>query len=44
VLLDIRMSVMNGFVLYKNIKAIDGWAKVCFLAAVNDLLIQDELS
>ena len=43
-LLDIRIPVMNGFVLYKNIKAIDGWAKVCFLAGVNDLLIQDELS
>jgi DNA-binding NtrC family response regulator len=44
VLLDIRMPVMNGFVLYKNIKAIDGWAKVCFLAGVNDFLIQEELS
>lgn len=37
VVLDIRMPVMNGFELYKNIKAIDGWAKVCFLTAVNDL-------
>jgi hypothetical protein len=27
---------MNGFELYKNIKAIHGWAKVCFLTAVND--------
>ena len=37
VLLDIRMPVMNGFELYKNIKAIEGWAKVCFLTAVNGL-------
>ena len=29
VVLDIRMPVMNGFELYKNIKAVDGWAKVC---------------
>ena len=37
VLLDIRIPVMNGFELYKNIKAIEGWAKVCFLTAVNGL-------
>ena len=37
VVLDIRIPVMNGFELYKNIKAIEGWAKVCFLTAVNGL-------
>jgi two-component system catabolic regulation response regulator CreB/two-component system response regulator ChvI len=37
VVLDIRMSRMDGFELYKNIKAIDVRIKVCFLTAVNDL-------
>ena len=37
VVLDIRMSRMDGFELYKNIKAIDVRVKVCFLTAVNDL-------
>ena len=37
VVLDIRMSRMDGFELYKNIKAIDIRVKVCFLTAVNDL-------
>jgi len=33
VVLDIRMSRMDGFELYKNIKAIDVRVKVCFLTA-----------
>jgi two-component system, OmpR family, response regulator ChvI len=37
VVLDIRMPVMDGFELYKNIKAIDGSIKACFLTSVNDL-------
>ena len=37
-LLDIRIPVMNGFELYKNIKAIDGWGNVFFLTAVNGLI------
>lgn len=37
VVLDIRMSRMDGFELYKNIKAIDVRIKVCFLTAVNNL-------
>ena len=37
VVLDIRMPVMDGFELYKNIKAIDGRIKACFLTAVSDL-------
>ena len=37
VVLDIRMPVMDGFKLYKKIKAIDDRIKACFLTAVNDL-------
>ncbi|MGI8832628.1 MAG: response regulator [Nitrososphaeraceae archaeon] len=37
VVLDIRMPVMDGFELYKNIKAIDERIKACFLTAVSDL-------
>src|ERR671914_1315612 len=37
IVLDIKMPVMDGFELYKNIKAIDKKVKVCFLTAVNDL-------
>jgi DNA-binding NtrC family response regulator len=37
VILDIRMPYMNGFELYKNIKAKDRMVKICFLTAVNDL-------
>ena len=31
------MPKMDGFELYKNIKAIDDRIKACFLTAVNDL-------
>ena len=37
IVLDIRMPVMDGFELYKKIKAIDDRIKACFLTAVNDL-------
>jgi two-component system, OmpR family, response regulator ChvI len=37
VVLDIRMPVMDGFELYKNVRDIDERVKVCFLTAVNDL-------
>jgi two-component system, OmpR family, response regulator ChvI len=37
VVLDIRMPVMDGFELYRKIKAIDDRIKACFLTAVNDL-------
>jgi DNA-binding response OmpR family regulator len=33
VILDIRMPVMNGFELYKEIKEIDPIVKACFLTA-----------
>jgi DNA-binding response OmpR family regulator len=32
-LLDVRMPGMTGFELYKEIRQIDGNAKVCFLTA-----------
>ena len=38
VILDIRMPVMDGFDLFKNIKAIDKRVKVCFLTAVSNLI------
>ncbi len=37
VVLDIKMPKMDGFELYKSIKAIDGKVKICFLTAVHDL-------
>jgi two-component system, OmpR family, response regulator ChvI len=36
VLLDIRMSKMNGFELYKKIKSIDHKTKVCFITGFED--------
>jgi two-component system, OmpR family, response regulator ChvI len=36
VLLDIRMSKMNGFELYKKIKSIDHKIKVCFITGFED--------
>lgn len=36
VILDLKMPKMDGFELYKNIKAIDDRIKACFLTAVND--------
>ncbi|MGI8833935.1 MAG: response regulator [Nitrososphaeraceae archaeon] len=38
IVLDIRMPVMDGFDLFKNIKAIDKRVKVCFLTAVSNLI------
>jgi DNA-binding NtrC family response regulator len=35
-LLDIRMPKMNGFELYKKIKAIDKKIEVCFITAYED--------
>jgi DNA-binding NtrC family response regulator len=37
VVLDIKMPKIDGFELYKNIKAIDREVKICFLTAVHDL-------
>lgn len=36
-ILDIKMSQMNGFDLYKNIKRIDPNVTTCFLTALSDL-------
>ena len=36
-ILDIRMPDINGFELYKKIKAVDQKVKTCFLSAVHDL-------
>jgi DNA-binding NtrC family response regulator len=35
-LLDIRMSPLNGFELYKKMKNIDGGLKACFITAFED--------
>ena len=36
-ILDIRMPDINGFELYKKMKAVDQNVKTCFLSAVHDL-------
>ena len=36
VILDIRMPVINGFELYKEIRKIDDKVKVCFMTAFDD--------
>ena len=33
VLLDIKMPVVDGFLLYQRIRSIDSWVKICFLTA-----------
>jgi DNA-binding response OmpR family regulator len=38
VILDIRVPVMNVYLLYQKLKLIDYNVKVCFLAAVHDLI------
>ena len=35
-LLDIRMSKMNGFELYRKLEDLDNGLKVCFITAYND--------
>jgi len=35
-LLDVRMTPVNGFELYKKIKSIDNNLKVCFITAFED--------
>jgi DNA-binding NtrC family response regulator len=35
-LLDIRMTPLNGFELYKEMKKVDGGLKACFITAVED--------
>jgi CheY-like chemotaxis protein len=35
-IIDVRMPVMNGFVLYDEIKKLDNNLKICFLTAVED--------
>jgi two-component system response regulator ChvI len=36
VILDIRMPVINGFELYKEIRKVDDKVKVCFMTAFDD--------
>jgi DNA-binding response OmpR family regulator len=42
-ILDIKMSQMNGFELYREIKKIDDKVKVCFLTAVSELHEYDQV-
>lgn len=35
-ILDIRMPIMNGFELYRQIKRMDNRVKVCFLTAISE--------
>ncbi|HJT49014.1 MAG TPA: response regulator [Nitrososphaeraceae archaeon] len=36
-ILDIKMPIMNGFQLYREIKNMDDKVKVCFLTALNEM-------
>jgi two-component system, OmpR family, response regulator ChvI len=40
-LLDIRMTAMNGFELYKKIKKVDDKVKVCFITAYDDYYYEE---
>src|SRR5919198_5042214 len=40
-LLDIRMTAMNGFELYKKLRKVDDKVKVCFITAFDDYYYEE---